>query len=464
MKTIISTALLSLLSLCTSAQLFESFGVISDEEVKMTRCSFDPDAEAIVLLHEAESYYDDEYKLITIHHYRIKLFTDKAVEQASVSLPYWRKEDFEQLRLLKAVTYNYSAPGQYKIAEVDKKAVFDRKINERIGELAFSLPEAKKGSILEYSYESIMRHYGGLDEWLFQQELPTVKSSYKLQIVPNTEFAYRVEKAKNWPIVVKPSPGDGKIYFEMNNIPGLRDEPYMDARKDYLQRVTFQLSKYQSNVKYMTNWDELNREMYNHEDFGRLLGKKIDNTEQWIGEVKLYNSDTKKLEAVYNHVRNNMSWNYMYSKFASEGLKKPWEKKNGASGEMNLLLINLLKQAGLEVYPALVSHRKHGLVNKNYPFLDQFNSVVACVKINGLTLFVDAVAKEVPYHMVSAELLNTTAFVIDKKKGSFFDIINDTLMYNETITLNGTLDETGELKGNAIVQSKDYARLEKLLA
>ena len=49
----------------------------------------------------------------------------------------------------------------------------------------------------------------------------------------------------------------------MNNIPGLVDEPYMDARSDYLQKVIFQLSgfvtkrfdgglKYQNGLKWCT--------------------------------------------------------------------------------------------------------------------------------------------------------------------------------------------------------------------
>jgi hypothetical protein len=39
-------------------------------------------------------------------------------------------------------------------------------------------------------------------------------------------------------------PSEGRVYFEMNNIPGLRTEPYMDAQRDYIQKVIFQLSGY----------------------------------------------------------------------------------------------------------------------------------------------------------------------------------------------------------------------------
>ena len=45
-------------------------------------------------------------------------------------------------------------------------------------------------------------------------------------------------------ITIQSDANDGKIYFEMNNVPGLRIEPYMDAPRDYIQKVMFQFSGY----------------------------------------------------------------------------------------------------------------------------------------------------------------------------------------------------------------------------
>ena len=58
----------------------------------------------------------------------------------------------------------------------------------------------------------------------------------------------------------------------MKNAPGLGNEPYMDARKDYLQKVIFQLSGLgmggSNKKKYTTSWEELTRELMMEENFG----------------------------------------------------------------------------------------------------------------------------------------------------------------------------------------------------
>ena len=101
----------------------------------------------------------------------------------------------------------------------------------------------------------------------------------------------------------------------------------------------------------------------------------------------------EKMKSVFNYVRNNMVWNNMYSMYTTRGVKDAWQTKSGNSGEINLLLINLLKKAGLETYPMLVSERFDGKVDKSYPFMDQFNSVFACVIISNKKYYLDATDK-----------------------------------------------------------------------
>jgi hypothetical protein len=128
-----------------------------------------------------------------------------------------------------------------------------------------------------------MKHYGGLDEWSFQDELPVLTSKYTLFILPNAEFAYRVNKTLDIPIISKKL-AEG-IYFEMTNIPGLGNEPYIDARADYLQKVIFQLSGIGSNSdkqKYATSWNELAKELNISPEFGGQLGKNIDETDDLV--------------------------------------------------------------------------------------------------------------------------------------------------------------------------------------
>ena len=60
---------------------FPEFGSFSDEEKKLKQCSFDPEAEAIILLDKAVVNYDDEYHMITERRIRIKILNEKGTRQ-----------------------------------------------------------------------------------------------------------------------------------------------------------------------------------------------------------------------------------------------------------------------------------------------------------------------------------------------------------------------------------------------
>lgn len=447
------------------AQEFPDYGIVNNEEINLKQCAFDKDANAVVLLHEAFSNYDDEHHLVTVHHLRIKILKEKGIESANVSIPFYRKDGFEEINMVEGMTINVVDNNQVQ-TKLDRKGIYTKKTNERWGETVFAFPAIKAGSIIEYKYRSTMKHYGGLKDWDFQEELPVLISKYTLVILPNAEFAYRVNKTLDIPITIRKETFSGGVYFEMKNIPGLGNEPYMDARKDYLQKVIFQLSGLgmggSFKKKYTTSWEELTRELIMDKDFGVQINKNIEGTDEFIKQMKALALPEEKMKGVFNYVRNSMVWNNMYSLYAIAGVKDAWQKKSGTSGEINLLLINLLKEAGLEAYPMLVSERFNGKVDKSYPFIDQFNSVFACVIINNKKYYLDATDKTIPPHLTPSAILNTTAFVVNRKAGGLISIINDTLQYKENIVADLKLAEDGALSGEVIVKSIDYARVKKL--
>ncbi|MEP6950759.1 MAG: DUF3857 domain-containing protein [Ginsengibacter sp.] len=447
------------------AQEFPGYGIVNSAEINLKQCDFDKDANAVVLLHEAYSDYDDEHHLVTTHHVRIKILKEKGISSANISIPFYRKDDFEQIDKVEGMTINI-IDGNQVITSLERKSIFTQKMNDRLGEVVFAFPAIKVGSIIDYKYRSTMKHYGGLDDWEFQDELPVVMSKYTLIILPNMEFAYQVSKSAEIPITIRKETSSGGVYFEMQNIPGLGDEPYMDARRDYVQKVVFQLSGYNrggdDKRNYMTSWNEVTSELLSSSEFGGQLNKNIAGTDDFIKQTKTLTSPEEKMKAVFNYVRYNMTWDQFYSKYSNDGIKNAWQKKSGASGDINLLLINLLKKAPLDAYPMLVSERFHGKVNTAYPFIDQFNSVFACVTINKKKYYLDATDRSVPPHLTPFNILNTTAFVVNRKEGGLIDITNDSAQYKEDIGAVLELAEDGTLSGNVSVKSSDYARIKKL--
>jgi hypothetical protein len=467
MKRIILLCICYILSgLQVIAQELSEFGNFSNEEINLKECSFDKEAAAVMLLHEAFSTYDDRYRLITTHHIKIKILSDKGFSAANVSIPFYRENSFETIARIEGITFNIDEAGNVSKKNVSQKSIYTQNVNERFGEVVFAFPVVKAGSILEYKYESTMRHYGGLEEWDFQERIPVLLNKYTLVVLPNSEFAYRINKSPELPIVIRNEKGIGGVYFEMKNIPGLTDEPFMDSRKDYLQKVIFQLSGFNRGNdfkdSYMTSWDEMSKELIGSPSFAGQLNKNIPGTDDFINQVKILTSPEQKMTAIYEFVRSNMKWNNLYSKYAVDGVKDAWQKKSGTSGDINLLLVNLLKNASLDAFPMLVSERFHGKVDSKYPFLDQFNSVFACVIINEKKYFLDATDKLCPSHLTPSSILNTTAFIVNRKAYGLIDIVNDTAAYKELIIAKLKVSDAGLLSGEVSIKSADYARDKKV--
>jgi hypothetical protein len=120
-----------------------------------------------------------------------------------------------------------------------------------------------------------------------------------------------------------------------------------------------------------------------------------------------------------------------------------------------------LKSAGLDVFPLLISERDNGAIDTTYPFIDQFSKVVAYVNIEGKGYIIDGTDKQTPSFMVPFDLLNTTGFLVDRKKPGFLKIKDPERKKMNSVILSGDIDMSGVMAGYAVVNNYEYSRLEK---
>ncbi|WP_166437169.1 DUF3857 domain-containing protein [Niastella caeni] len=463
-----SWLLLAIVNLCAAQTTLPEFGEITADEKTLTVCSFDKEADAVVILDQASADHNEQYNLIFTRRVRLKILKSRGNRHGDIAIRYIHKDDIEYISNIEAYTYNVTPNGVADIKHVPSSAIYRQKINERISEVKFAFPDVQVGSIIEYKYTTTSKSYSYLNDWYFQSELPVMNSQFTLVVMPNYEFAYRVFKSEQFPIEIKQEKGSGRIYFGMKNIAGLRDEPFMDAEKDYLQHVEFQLSGYQGTfggtTRYMTTWNEVTRELMSNPVFGLQLNKNIPVGEEWINKVKAMSPPFERMAAVYNLVYKAVGWNGIGGIGTTSGVKEAWEKKKGSSGDVNLLLINLLKEAGLEVYPLLVSERGHGKVNPEYPFIDQFNKVMAYVVIGDNKYVLDAAGAYTPPFMIPFSVINTKAFVVNRKKGGIITLTETAKKDKNYVSIHALIDDEGALTGEAIIQSDEYARLNRMRA
>jgi hypothetical protein len=468
MKKILSLIIAILFTcLISNAQDYPDFAEPTKEEIALKECSFEKDASAVVLIHEAFSYSEDNLQLITTHHFRIKILKQSGTGAANITIPFYRINHFERIINLEALTINVSEDGKISKQSVTKKAFYTTKVNDIFGQINFTFPSVKSGSIIEYQYQSIMKNYWGLRDWYFQQEIPVIVSRYHLKMISNKRFKYQVIKSTGLEATVLPE--TDRIFFEMRNIPGLskESEPYMDAKNDNIQRVNIWIGEYNSRWgssqlgTFYSSWPLLNTLLLYEKGFGSQIVAHIPGVDDLLAKAKAIPSEIEKMKLICNFVRTNITWNDIYSKFSIDGVNDAWQKHTGNSGDINFILINLLNKVQLKTYPLLVSQRFNGKIDTAYAYAGQFNSVFACVEINGQRYILDGTDKYTPVKFFPESILNTTTFLIDRLSGELITVTSDGLQYKLDINMDLQVADNGLIKGDADINNHGYAKIKK---
>ncbi len=466
MQPLLTLLLLFFFHALSFAQKIPSFGKIDKVDLEYKECSYDKDAVAECLIDYGEvNYFINNSTFIneTQHRIRIKVFSEKGLDEANIKLSFYSNANRDYISNIKGVTYNLAANGEIEKTELEKKNIYRQKINENYDEMVFSLPNVKPGSVFEYSYSYVKKEVASLDNWTFQSNIPVRFSRYDAGIPGPLEFTYRV--LRTLPYDEKKEDGMGsvkRLIFTMKEIPGLDREPYMSSAKDYLQRVEFQLSGVNNRPVNSSSWKELANELLDDEDFGIQIRKNILKNLPLENELKSLPDDNSKIDAIYKFVKKQIAWNGTNSYWCDKGVKNALEKHEGNSADLNLLLLNLLRDAGLTAYPVLVSTRNNGKVNPYFPFRRQFNNVYVYVDQIGNPLILDATSENNPFFISPWDVQFTNGFLVDKSIGQILNLGDLKHRFKINTIFSAEIDNNGLMKGDAHVMAYEYAKVERL--
>jgi uncharacterized protein DUF3857/transglutaminase superfamily protein len=446
------------------------FGKVEKADLELKTCDFDDKAEAVVLFDVGELYFDLSSMASTMQferHIRIKILKAKGKDQADIHLPYFSYRNIEYIKNLTAQTYNLDAAGNIVTTKVEKKLIYEKPIDKYRTEQVFTFPDVQAGSIIEYKWLQVCTSFS-LENWYFQQEIPVKYSRYRV------DFPSEIEVYAS-PLCVLPyeskkdSKGTRVIQtFSMKNIPALRDEPYISCDKDYLQRIDLRLQAinwptYRQNL--VKTWPQQIKALMEDEDFGVQLKRNIPRTTDLDEQLKKLTDPYRKMVAIHEYVRKNMEWNGLKNIWALNGVKAAWKDKKGTSGEINLILVNLLKDADLKAHAILVSTRDHGVVTSALAEVDQFNKVMAYVEIGENVYVLDATEKNTPSGLIPMEVMFSEGLVIEKPETfewGWRPLWNDKTMLKNTLVMRADITESGVMNGSASMFSYDYDRIQRV--
>jgi Domain of Unknown Function with PDB structure (DUF3857) len=452
------------------------FGKVDKADLEMTKCDFDPGADAIMLVDEMDVKYErgikDLFRVRQSHRVRIKILSEKAYYRANVKLRYYSGSNWENIVGIQASVYNLDDAGNIVTTKVEKSQITKEQIDKYFSAYAFSFPGVKVGSIIEYRYERTDESFSTLPNWIFQDRIPTRFSRLTIGIPEFFKFTSQlfislpIERSQREDQEILNVSGGSFKYgvthysYAMRDIPGIRDEPFMGAVKDYLQRVEFQLSQIVINdvpKDYTSNWGLLINRLLDHDNFGAQLKKNIKRTSDLDAQLVHLPKPINKMVAIYDYVRRNMEWNQEEDIY-TDGVKQAWERKSGSNADINLILINLLRDAGIEAYPLLVSSRDHGKINVTYPFMQQFEKVIACAIVDDRYYILNATDKYNPATLVPFEVMGTQALLVDREKGDFITLWDSEMKDKTVVSIMGDIDKNGVLSAEVMINSFGYDR------
>ena len=481
--------LLSFTFFCFSILIFpqnHKFGKVSKEELEETVCSIDSTANATYLYKYRDTHYEYDkvngFRLITEIHERIKIYNQEGFNHATKQIWLYKMStgSHEKISTIKAQTYNLEK-GKIVIEKLSKSGIFETEANKYNDKIKFTMPNIKPGSVIEYKYKITSPFWSKVDEFVFQHNIPIKKLeasfevpeyySFKvntkgfLTITPEIEyergFITFINKTRNTgngntnasattisKSEVEYSKQISKYISE--NIPALKDEPYVNNINNYRASVKYELSytkfPYSVAETYSNTWGGVVERIYKSSSFGDELKKTSYFKKDIDALVGSVSDPAAKVGLIYNYVKSQVKWNGYYG-FYADDVRKAYKEHVGSSGDINLMLTAMLRYAGLNANPVLVSTRTHGV--PLFPTREGYNYVVTWVKLQDDSVaLLDATDQYAAPNILPFRALNWQGRVVAENGGSqLVDLYPKTKSKN-SITMMVKIDEEGVLEGS----------------
>jgi len=492
---VLTTVLIFCLNGTLLAQEKIKFGKIDIDDLKMTRCSFDSAADAMILgdIGSTRYEYSDTkgFELIFERLLRIKIFTRQGFSEANVKIEcLYYDNDCEKVESMKGRTYNLES-GKIVETKLEDASIFEevRDIHTKIKKISF--PGVREGCIVELKYSIRSPFIGNIQDWSFQGDLPIRWSEYEVNIPEYYRFGK--QSAGYYPFVINTTTShpesiviqetvnhknylgvvmststehssvDYIVYTEKyatQNVPALKEEPFANTIENYSTRIRYELQSYKypggAIHEHTTSWDIIVRNLDEDSDFGKQV-KRSGLVKDIVSEINAKaQTPFEKMVAAHNYIKTHFKWNGWNSLYPTENLKKAFQDHAGNSADLNLSLILLLRELDLNVLPVALSTWNNGYILESMPTLRGLDYVAGLVKIDSVEYLLDATSSCLPYNMIPRRCLNNKGVVVSPGNVRWVSLLgsekNNDLLYAAL-----KIDSAGNLSGKLESSKSGYS-------
>ena len=435
------------------------FGKVSKEELLEESYLNDESASAVILYKHRNTYLvssNGNSRLVTEIHERIKIYDKEGFDYATKEINLYKtRSDNETVNKIKAFTYNLE-DGQVIRTELDKHDVFENELSYNYDQVKFTMPNVKEGSVLEFSYRINSPFIWNIDEFRFQYDIPVKRMFAEIRTLEG--FKYRQTPKGYFTVFPKTyKKNDNRIgsavqvsEYHINNMPAMKAENYVDNIHNYRSGVTFELVSIQFPGfyrSYAQSWQDVAKTIGSSDDYNNQL----DKTRSFDDELDELLADKPgqiaKMKTIFKYVKDNISWNGIDGKYFYNGLKKTLKEKKGNAADINLLLVAMLRYAGIDANPVIISTKDNSI--PIFPTVDKLNYVVAYAQINDKPYFMDGTEEFSDINLLPVKDYNWQGILVDNNRKVWrrIDLVSPGMsssMYSMDIALNddGTAEGT----------------------
>ncbi len=391
------------------------FGDISMDELISTYLPQDTSAKAYVIFDVAHMYISPQFEFQMERHMRIKILTEEGKSWADVSIPFYHED-----HIISIEAASYSPDGESH--ELDEDNIFEEG-SKNWRKKVFAIPAVEVGSVIEFKYKLLSKYFGELQPWFFQHPIYTKYSEINFY---NPKY-FTFTASSNVPslekttakVINKFDAGDAKHMrhtWIMRDLPGIPKEPFMYNQKDYYAALYFQIQSYKSPYSYFQfskSWKDIAKPIL------KSMKNKLDDddTREKVQELTADIKDPlDKARALYDFVRKEIvTGKYVFWNSSKiMGPMEVLEKKEASRSEKNILLINMLRQAGFTADPFLISSRSNGRVSPNWITGQQFDNLIVAATINKETYYLDTGNKVNPFGSIPYTLYTGDGLLLSR--------------------------------------------------
>jgi hypothetical protein len=461
------------------AQDYE-LGKVTIQELNQKQHATDTSAVAAIIFNKGKTYFDfvesSHFVLVTEVEAKIKIYKKEGLDWANKEIAYYiGGDEDENVFINKATTYNL-VNGKIEKTKLNDEGEFKDNINKFWASKKFTMPNVKEGSIIEYKYTIKSPYFSNLQDWKFQQIIPVDYSEYKT-IIPeyysynyfskgsiklnvNKEAKYRTidildqtsysKRTGSMRQADRISLSENVTIIDAKNVPALIEEDYTNNIENYLSSIQYQLASKQfpnELIKmYSETWEDVAKHINENSDFGEELKKDnyFENDYITLISGKELNNEAK-ITAIYNYVKNHYKWNEMNGIYTDVGVSKAYKEKVGNVAEINFTLIAMLRKAGFNAHPILLTTRSQPI--NLYPTTTAFNYVICGIEVGEKITFLDATDKNLKLDVLPTRALNYIGRLV-RQNGTSLEIdLSPKLHSKNSVMIFASIDNQ-TIKGN----------------